>query len=76
MDHPAGPKVRYLESLMLISLLEVCQEPLSLMGVLGVCGGFLTGDFEDRVILAIMNVLGRPPQSYTDIFCVIISSFG
>ena len=41
---------------MLISLLE----------------GFLTGDLEDRVILDLMDVLGRPQGSYPENF---VSSF-
>ena len=36
-------KGRYSESIMLISLLQVCQEWGSFMGVLGECLGFLTG---------------------------------
>ena len=43
---------------MLISLLEVCQKNLSLMGALGEHCEFLTGDLDDRVILDIMDNLG------------------
>ena len=40
---------------MLILLLEVCQEGGSRRGVLGGCGGFMTGDLEDRVILDVKD---------------------
>ena len=33
-------------------------------GVLGGHGGFLAGDIEDRVIHDIMDVLGRPQESF------------
>ena len=38
------------------------------MGVLGGLGGFLTGDLEDRVVLDVMDVLGRPQGTYPESF--------
>ena len=38
------------------------------MGVLGGRSGFLTGDLEDKVILDIIKVLGRPKGSYPESF--------
>ena len=42
--------------------------------------GFLTGYFEDRVILDVMDVLGRPqgsyPESCVDIFIGSVSRMG
>ena len=35
------------------------------MGVLGGCLVFLTGNMEDRIILDIMDVLGRPQGCVT-----------
>ena len=40
----------------------------SFMLVLGGHWGFLTGDLEDRVILDVMDVLGRPQGSYPESF--------
>ena len=41
------------------------------MGVLGGRLGFVTGDFEDRVIIDIIDVLGRPQGSYPESFMSI-----
>ena len=41
------------------------------MWVLGRHLGFLTGDLEDRAILGIMDVLGRPQGSYPESFILI-----
>ena len=41
------------------------------MGVLGGHIRFLTGDLEDKVILDVMDVLGRPKGSYPESFMSI-----
>ena len=47
---------------------------VSRRGDLGGRLGFLTGDLEDLVIVDILNVLGRPQESYPESF-VSISLF-
>ena len=54
---------RYPENFVLISQLEGCQEG----GVLGLYGGFLTGDMEDRVIPDIMNHVFYPKEDTLNI---------
>lgn len=49
------PQGRYHESLVLIPLLEVCQEWGSFIGVLGGCFGFLSGDLKYMVISNVMD---------------------
>ena len=68
MDYHVRPEGIYPDSFMSISSLEVCQEGGSFIVVLGGCWGFLIGDLEDRVILDVMDVLGRPQGSYPESF--------
>ena len=68
LDDLGGPQGSYPESFRLISLLEVCQEGGSFRGVLVGHWEFLTGDMKDRVILDIMDDLGRPQGSYLESF--------
>ena len=54
-----------------LAWLEVCQEPPVLEVILGGRWWFLTGDFEDGVILDMLVHLGRPPGSYPESFVKI-----
>ena len=57
---------------MLISLLEVCQEGGGQEGgTWRTFGGFLTEDFEDGVILEVMDDLGRVQGSYPEGFVAL-----
>ena len=60
LDDLLLPQRRYLESFVLISLLIVCQEGGSFIGVLGGHSWFLTGYIEDSMILNIMDDLIHP----------------
>ena len=45
MDYFGWYLGRYSETFEFISVIEVCQEQVSLRGIFGGCGGDLTGDF-------------------------------
>ena len=71
MDDLDLPQGRYPDIFLFIPLLEVCQEGGVKKGVLGGRWGFLTGELEDRVILDVMDDLGRPQGRYSENFVFI-----
>ena len=71
MNYFVWPQERYPESLVSISSLKVSQEGGSLMGVLGWCWQFLTGDLEDRIIVDVMQDIVWPKGRYPEIFVFI-----
>ena len=60
LDRPKGP---YKENFVFISLLDVCLEIWSVIGLLGWCWGSLTGEIDEKVILDMMDVHGKPKGS-------------
>ena len=71
MDDVILPQGRYLESVVLISLMEVYQEWVSRRGVFGGCLRFLSRDLEDMVIPDVTGDLFLPQGRYPESFVLI-----
>ena len=65
------PQGRYLESVVLISFMEVYQEWVSRRGVFGGCLRFLSRDLEDMVIPDVTGDLILPQGRYPESFVLI-----